>query len=150
MPPTRGTTSAPGIDTTEGATRLQPETSPSILVVDDDDLVRSGAARSLTRLGYSAPSATGPAEALALLRAGKHCIDLLFTDIRMPGAIDGFELARIVRQEFPRIAILLTTGFAGRVPKDLSTKILYKPYKLAELAAAVRETLAGRAQTSSG
>jgi len=86
---------------------------------------------------------SGPAEALALLRTGKHCIDLLFTDIRMPGGIDGFELARIVRQEFPRMAILLTTGFAGVRPRGAEARILYKPYKLADLAAAVRETLAG-------
>ena len=145
MPPTKGT--PPRVESPEGATHQRSEGSRSILVVDDDDLVRSGAARSLTRLGYSAPSATGPAEALALLRAGKHCIDLLFTDIRMPGAIDGFELARIVRREFPRIAILLTTGFAGR-PKEPGLRILYKPYKLADLAAAVRETLSGRAHAS--
>ena len=125
-----------------GAVHQRPGESPTVLVVDDDDLVRSGVARSLARLGYRAPSATGPEEALALLRSGRQCIDLLFTDIRMPGAIDGFELARIVRQEFPDIAILLTTGFAGYRPKGLGARILYKPYKLAALAAAVRETLA--------
>jgi len=149
MPSTSATPSAfSGADATEPASRHQGETGRSVLVVDDDDLVRSGVTRSLTRLGYSAPSATGPAEALAFLRSGKHCIDLLFTDIRVPGGIDGFELARIVRQEFPRIAILLTTGFAGSRPKDPGTRILYKPYKLAELAAAVRETLAARAHAS--
>jgi CheY-like chemotaxis protein len=113
----------------------------SILVVDDDDLVRVGAARSLARLGYSAPSVSRPQEALDMLRAGHSGINLLFSDIRMPGDIDGFELARIVSREFPHIAILLTTGFAGRRPKDVEAKILYKPYKLADLAAAVRESL---------
>jgi CheY-like chemotaxis protein len=138
----KDTATVAAVEATEGAARHEPEEARSILVVDDDDLVRNGAARSLARLGYRAPSVAGPAEALALLRAGKHCIDLLFTDIRMPGGIDGFELARIVRREFPRIAILLTTGFAGFRPRDADTRILYKPYKLAELAAAVRETLA--------
>lgn len=116
----------------------------SVLVVDDDDLVRNGVARSLVRLGYSVPSAAGPQEALTLLRSGTHTIDLLFTDIRMPGAIDGFELARIVRHEFPQIAILLTTGFAGGRPREVGARILYKPYKLVDLAAAIREALESR------
>jgi CheY-like chemotaxis protein len=144
MRPDKTVPLAAAAEATEGAARHEPEETRSVLVVDDDDLVRSGAARSLARLGYRAPSVPGPAEALALLRAGKHRIDMLFTDIRMPGAIDGFELARIVRQEFPRIAILLTTGFAGVRPRGADTRILYKPYKLAELAAAVRETLAAK------
>jgi CheY-like chemotaxis protein len=116
--------------------------APLVLVVDDDDLVRSGAARSLVRLGYGVESVAGGEEALALLRSGRHDVDLLFTDIRMPGAVDGFELARIVRGEFPHVAILLTTGFAGYRPRQERTRILYKPYRLAELAAAIRETLA--------
>jgi CheY-like chemotaxis protein len=116
-------------------------TTFSVLVVDDDDLVRGGVERSLVRLGYHAFTAAGPAEALALLRSGGHAIDLLFTDIRMPGGIDGFDLARIVRHEFPHIAILLTTGFAGSQSNDVGERILYKPYKLVELAAAVRECL---------
>jgi len=120
------------------------DTRHSVLVVDDDDLVRSGATRSLVRLGYGALPANGPDQALALLRSGRHRIDLLFTDVRMPGAVDGFELARIVREEFPRIAILVTTGYSGLRSREPATKILYKPYKLAELAAAVRASLAPR------
>jgi CheY-like chemotaxis protein len=120
----------------------------SILVVDDDDLVRSGVVRSLTRLNYRVLSVASPAEALALLRSDNQRIDLLLTDIRMPGAMDGIELARVVRQEFPRIAILLTTGFAGWEATAADERILYKPYRLAELAAAVRESLAAASRRS--
>jgi CheY-like chemotaxis protein len=119
-------------------------TNFSVLVVDDDDLVRGGVERSLVRLGYNAFVAAGPTEALALLRSSDHAIDLLFTDIRMPGGIDGFELARMVRQEFPHVAVLLTTGFAGSPPKEAGERILYKPYKLVDLAAAIRESLEAR------
>ncbi|MCW5746913.1 MAG: response regulator [Alphaproteobacteria bacterium] len=114
-------------------------------MVDDDDLVRGSVARSLVRLGFRTTPAADADEALAVLQSGQHRIDLLFSDIRMPGTMDGFELARVVRQEFPEIAILLTTGFAGCRPKDPGPRILYKPYKLTELAAAVREALAGLA-----
>lgn len=142
MPSTRPDTSGSWADATEGSSELPSGEARTILVVDDDDLVRAGVARSLVRLGYKAPAVSGPREALTLLRAGDHAIDLLFTDIRMPGGIDGFELARIVRREFPAIAVLLTTAYAGVRSREQEARILYKPYKLADLSAAVRDCLA--------
>jgi CheY-like chemotaxis protein len=117
-----------------------------VLVVDDDDLVRSGAARCLVRLGYRTATACDGEQALAMLRSGEVHADLLFTDIRMPGAIDGVDLAQIVQREFPAVAILLTTGFAGNRTHPPGTPILYKPYKLAELGVAVRDSLAAHNQ----
>ncbi|HJQ55423.1 MAG TPA: response regulator [Vineibacter sp.] len=114
-----------------------------VLIVDDDDLVRSGATRCLERLGYRTAAASDADKALEMLRSGEVRADLLFTDIRMPGTIDGVDLAQIVRREFPEIAILLTTGFAGNRPQPPDTRILYKPYKIADLDHAVRDSLAG-------
>lgn len=129
------------LDAADGGAGTAPQGGEFVLVVDDDDLVRAGACRSLARLGYRTAAACDGEQALAMLRAGTLSVDLVFTDIRMPGAVDGIELAQIVRREFPQIAVLLTTGFAGHRTREACARILYKPYKMTDLESAVREAL---------
>jgi PAS domain S-box-containing protein len=119
--------------------------SETILVVDDDDLVRSVAEGLLARsLGYRVHVCSDAHAALALLDAGTR-VDLVFTDVMMPG-MNGREFARQVRQRWPGMKILFTSGFTehsiahdGRL--DDGFNLLPKPYPLNELARKVREVL---------
>lgn len=120
--------------------------SATVLVVDDDDDVRALAVSSLHDAGYRAlPAASGDV-ALALMQNGL-VVDLLFTDIVMPGGLDGFSLAFEARQIQPDIKILYTTGFSGfpetRAGKRVNGKVLQKPYRPSTLACEVMRALNG-------
>ena len=99
----------------------------------------------LQRLGYHVIDADcGPA-ALAKLDAGEE-VDLIFSDVVMPGGFTGYELAARVRDHFPSIKILLTSGYDAKLAAEQDTtgsdlKVLRKPYRQADLGHAVREAL---------
>ena len=118
----------------------------SVLVAEDDPFVRSYAVTCLSGLGYKVIEAVDGREALNKLNEGAHA-DLLFTDVVMPGGINGWELAERARQIRPGLKVLLTSGYAletlaerGRLPQG--AVILNKPYRKAELAKRLREALA--------
>lgn len=118
----------------------------TVLVVEDEDRVRSMAVEALIGLGYTILEAASPSEALGFVAAGRP-ITLLFTDIVMPG-MNGGELASRAQAHSPTIKVLFTTGYApddkGRV--DLSgfdTKPLYKPYSIDQLSRRVRAAIDG-------
>ncbi len=116
-----------------------------ILVVEDDRLVRDHAVALLVGLGYRVTAAENGTEALEILtRDGPF--DLLFTDVVMPGGIDGRQLADAVRTRYPEMKVLFTSGYAesaivhhGRL--DNGVQLLSKPYRRQELAAKLREVL---------
>ncbi len=117
----------------------------TVLVVEDDPFVRSYAIMSLKSLGYRVTAAIDGNEALQKLGDGGR-VDVLFTDIVMPGGINGWELADRAMQTQPRLRVLLTSGYAletlsaqGRL-RDGSV-ILAKPYRKTELARRLREVL---------
>jgi PAS domain S-box-containing protein len=87
-----------------------------ILVVEDDATVLSLTTDMLTGLGYQVTSATHAAEALAVLHSGAE-IDLLFSDVVMPGGVSGVSLARTARELRPDLRVLLTSGFVGEGPR---------------------------------
>jgi CheY-like chemotaxis protein len=109
--------------------------------VEDNPEVQQVAGKLLEQLGYRVFCATSASAALELL-ASLKAIDLVFTDIVMPGELDGLALARRVKEEYPDVAVLLTTGYA-RPASTLEARfpILRKPYQLPALARAVRQTL---------
>jgi DNA-binding NtrC family response regulator len=116
--------------------------SNTILVVDDDDDVRALAVSILHEAGYRAiPAASGDV-ALNLLLGGLY-VDLLFTDIVMPGELDGFLLAYEAKQIYPDMKILYTTGFSGfsASTAPIYGKILNKPYRPSALASEVMRLL---------
>jgi PAS domain S-box-containing protein len=103
-------------------------TPATVLLVEDDPAVFELALSLLEEAGYTVKTATSGNEALALLRAGEQ-IDLVFTDIMMPDGMNGVELARLVREEFPGVFILLATGYAdvvGATPPEFP--LITKPY----------------------
>lgn len=105
---------------------------PSILVVDDEPFVRRVVVRFLERGGYRARAADGGEEALRILRDAGEPIDLLLTDVEMPG-VDGPDLVRRAREGNPHLRILFMAG--ARSPRDLTRihPLLEKPFSTGEL-----------------
>jgi CheY-like chemotaxis protein len=122
-----------------------PAASPVILVVEDDVLVRSVAAAYLRDCSFDVVEANGADEAIRALQAGIK-IDVVFSDIQMPGSMDGLGLARWVRRERPELKIILTSGAAhtAKEAADLLERspFLTKPYDHAELERHIRALLA--------
>ncbi|MEQ1867967.1 MAG: ATP-binding protein, partial [Micropepsaceae bacterium] len=117
----------------------------TVLVVEDNADVREVTVKRLDTLGYRVVTAENGPAALRILTSPQK-IDLLFSDVMMPGGMSGFDLVRWVRANKPTIKTLLTSGFTGEVAKngngDLpDVEVLRKPYAIAELARAVREAL---------
>ncbi|WP_343565196.1 ATP-binding protein [Kiloniella sp. b19] len=114
----------------------------TVLIVDDEEFLRDIAISFFNDLGYKTLTAENGQQALELLRQGKHA-DLLFSDVVMPGGIDGFQLAKIVHSEFPTVQVLLTTGYTRKLieiyrtddsyMKNLARKVLKKPYSKHDL-----------------
>ena len=113
---------------------------PKILVVDDDLDVLAMAAAQLVELGYTVLAAPGGEEALRLLEANRD-IALLFTDVVMPNAIDGFDLAERAKELRPGIRVLYTSGYL-RDEGVWYGSLLPKPWAPGDLVQAVRAALA--------
>ncbi len=111
-----------------------------VLVVEDDDLVRRNTTRQLRRLGYEVEAVNRGDVALELFRR-RDDFDVLFTDIVMPGEMNGYELARRARRIHPDLPILFTSGYTERkLDNDRGVEsgpILIKPYEVPELARAL-------------
>ena len=123
-----------------------PKGHETILIAEDDPFVRSSVILRVQALGYSVVSAVNGTDALQKLRSNPD-IDLLFTDIVMPGGMSGWELADLARQVRPGLPILFSSGYAlealieqGRA--HAQSIILTKPYRKTELARRLREALA--------
>jgi len=117
----------------------------TILVVEDDPLVRNFVTSQLESLGYTPVAAANATEALALVERGQ-AFDLLFTDIVMPGGMNGRELAREIARRRPGTRVLYTSGYTenaithhGRLDPDVA--LLTKPYRKVDLAQIIRKAL---------
>jgi CheY-like chemotaxis protein len=100
----------------------------AILVVEDEVLVRMMIADELRNAGYTVIEASTAHEALELLRQKGVEVQLVFSDVRMPGTIDGTALARSVRTEFPAIKIMLTSGNLAGLNGAKHDGFFLKPY----------------------
>ena len=117
----------------------------TILVVEDDKLVRDYVLTQLHSLGYVTLDAANATEALAIANAG-HPFDLLFTDVIMPG-INGRQLADEIAKVRPALKVLFTSGYTenaiihhGRL--DEGVLLLAKPYRKSDMAVMIRKALA--------
>jgi PAS domain S-box-containing protein len=122
--------------------------SETILVVEDDDAVRTTVVGLLGDLGYRVLKASDAQSALAIVESGVP-IDLLFTDVVMPGPLRSPQLARAARERLPHIAVLFTSGYTdnaivhgGRL--DAGTNLLSKPYSREALARKIRHVIANQ------
>jgi PAS domain S-box-containing protein len=127
------------------AAQALPRGQETILFVEDDAMVRKHTGMQIINLGYQVVIAEDAAEAIALVEDGCNP-DLLFTDVVMPGGMNGRQLALKLRERYPNLRVLYTSGYAhGRLTIDgesVPTKyVLGKPYRRADLAAKLREVL---------
>ena len=113
-----------------------PHLSPVILIVEDEFLLRLDAAETIEKAGFEVIQAGNADEAIAILEA-RSDIHVVFTDIQMPGSMDGLKLASFVRDRWPPIKILATSGFVKVGPDDLpaGSEFLAKPYRGPEVVA---------------
>jgi len=122
----------------------------TILVVEDNADVRAVAVSRLKRIGYSVLEAQTAVEAIQLLEQGLQ-VDGVFSDVVMPGGQSGFDLARWISENRPRLAVLLTSGFSEDVmpgPGTERLKVLRKPYSQRELEFALSNALAAKQENS--
>ncbi|WGM40555.1 ATP-binding protein [Caulobacter sp. NIBR1757] len=132
----------PALDT--GPVRTASRFSGCVLLVEDDDEVAALVTEMLHQIGFDVTRAASAAGGLGALANGRR-IDVVFSDIMMPGAMNGVDLAREIHHRRPDLPVLLTSGFAEasrRAAEDLGVHVLPKPYRLDDLASAIRETMA--------
>jgi CheY-like chemotaxis protein len=119
-----------------------------ILIADDEEAVRGLVARALQMDGHSTVTAQDGAEALEILAREAGKFDLLLTDIKMP-LMDGIALALATARDFPKLTILLMTGFADQRERAsglnaLIHDVIAKPFSVADIRNAVTGALAAR------
>ena len=123
---------------------MTPETHsslpPCVLVVEDEFFSRWHAVDLVEAAGYRAIEASNADEAIAILEARKD-IRIVFTDINMPGSMDGLKLARAVRDRWPPIELILTSGHFDVPTSDIPARGLFfsKPYRDDEIVSALHK-----------
>jgi two-component system, cell cycle response regulator CpdR len=120
-----------------------------ILIADDEDSMRQLVARAIAMDGHETTTAQDGAEALDILTRSNGAFDLLLTDIKMP-VMDGIALALAAARDFPRLTILLMTGFADQRERAsgldaIIHDVVTKPFAVADIRTAVADALASRA-----
>lgn len=111
-----------------------------VLVVEDEPLLRMLLAEDLRDAGFAVVEAASGDEALTWFLAHQN-IDLIFTDVQMPGMIDGLQLLQQVRKVNPLLPVIVTSGAIGRESVDREARFIPKPYRLDEVRALVFSTL---------
>jgi PAS domain S-box-containing protein len=124
----------------EDAATYRAADSRTILVVEDNPDVKNVAVSLLEELGYRTVAVESAAEALGVLAAGQS-INLVFTDVALPGELDGLALARRVTHSYGNIPIVLTTGYTKVFDSDLEFPVLRKPYQIAALGRLIHQAL---------
>jgi CheY-like chemotaxis protein len=113
---------------------------PTVLVVEDELLMRMNAVTLVEEAGFAALEATNADEAITILEARKD-IRIVFTDINMPGSMDGLKLAHAIRRRWPPIELILTSGDLQIEEEKLPNRgrFLSKPYRPTELRSALSD-----------
>jgi CheY-like chemotaxis protein len=116
----------------------------TILVAEDEVLVRLDVSECLRAKGYNVLEASNAEEAIQILKSGQ-AVSLVFTDVRMPGALDGLDLARYVRTHHPEVPVLITSGHlpADEMPEELG-QLIAKPYRMEMIMLEITEKLQER------
>jgi DNA-binding NtrC family response regulator len=104
---------------------------PTILIVEDDVIIRVNTGQFLRESNYRVLEAANAAEAKSILES-REPVELVFTDVQMPGEMNGFELAHWIRRQYPDVSVLLTSGM-GNLPQSSgygreNGPVLPKPY----------------------
>jgi len=121
------------------------ELPKTVLVVEDEILIRWVTAQHLRECGYRVVEAGSGDDAVEVLRRSAFAISVVFSDVMMPGSIDGFALAQWVRKHRPDIKVILTSGIAKAAAADAlcgEAPVVPKPYSTTELERRIRKLLA--------
>ena len=115
-----------------------------ILVVEDEPLIRLGLASVIEEAGYSVVEASNADDAIRKLEADPH-IQLILTDVDMPGSMDGIRLAHYVRDRWPPIQLIVISGKVGVKPHQLpvGAQFMPKPYQEHQLLGLVQSLVTG-------
>lgn len=121
---------------------------PRVLIADDEESMRLLVARAIAMDGHEIVTAEDGAEALEILTREEGAFDLLLTDIKMP-VMDGIALALAVARDFPRLTVLMMTGFADQRERASGLEaivydVITKPFAVADIRTAVADALASR------
>ena len=112
-----------------------------VVVAEDEDLLRRLAVNALSKEGFVAIEAGHATAALDICKSRADEVDVLFTDIRMPGSMDGLELAHRVRERWPWIAVLIASGnvFVSADELPAGARFLPKPYRMQRVVELIHE-----------
>lgn len=115
-----------------------------VLVVEDDSIIRMGAVDLVLSAGYDALEASGADEAIRILES-RSDIDLVFTDVQMPGTMDGIKLSHYIRDRWPPVRLLVASGNAILEESSLPTgsRFFPKPYDDHAITDAMAHLLSG-------
>jgi CheY-like chemotaxis protein len=117
----------------------------TVLVVEDETMVRMPIAEFLRDCGYNVLEAGDASEAIAAM-ASEEPVNLVFSDVRMPGQMDGFGLAEWFEAHYPAVPVLLTSGYNGGrnlpVPARARGRFIEKPYSQSQVARRIADLLA--------
>jgi CheY-like chemotaxis protein len=114
--------------------------APAVLIVEDEPLVRMGAVRIIEDAGFEVIEVANADEAIRVLES-RSDVRVIFTDIQMPGSMDGLKLAHAVRHRWPPIKIIVTSGRELPTEHDLpeGSRFLAKPYDSNKITGVLRE-----------
>ncbi len=125
------------------------ERTPAILVVEDEALIRLVVSDYLQECGFKVHGAASAAEAIEIIESGRAPIDLVFSDVGMPGAMDGFGLARWIRQNHPSLPVILASGDGRKseAARELceNEPFFAKPYDVRLVVAQIRSLIEAKA-----
>jgi CheY-like chemotaxis protein len=115
---------------------------PLVLVVEDEPFVRMIAAEGLEDAGFAVIEAATADDALKILNS-RDDVGVLFTDVNMPGSVDGVELARMVHERWPQLRIIITSGRDRPQRSDIPDdgRFVAKPYRPGEVATVISELI---------
>jgi CheY-like chemotaxis protein len=110
-----------------------------VLIVEDEPLIRMDVADYVSDTGFATLEAESGDEALAIL-SERNDIDVVFTDVNMPGKVDGMALSRLISERWPRIGVIITSGMVRPRSIDLSPGAVFftKPYDFKNLVDSIR------------
>ena len=123
----------------------QPLSLSTVLVVEDDEILRTCTANVVADAGFTPVEAANADEAFAILE-NRSVIALLFTDIQMPGSMDGLDLARTVHERWPAIKIILVSGRAelSERKRPVNSRFFQKPFAMKQMIEGLQEMISSR------
>jgi CheY-like chemotaxis protein len=113
-----------------------------VLVVEDEPTLRSLALDVLADAGFETLAAQDAAHALDVLDSEMDHIDVLFTDVRMPGRMNGLELAQVARRKWPELRVIVTSGYFERGELPAGANFLGKPWSASDLVSRIMQLAA--------